>query len=100
MKTAQVDDVTVDQANAIIRRDLQPVIDRLIREAHKQGSKGKPAYAEYSFVGKPLFNAVVQLGNAEFEGLVRACLPGDIWAVSFGRSVRLHAISMIMLRLK
>ena len=71
MKAVAIKDVSDAAADAIVRRDLQKVVDKMIRKAHKAGSRGREVYAEHSFTGS-LLDASIQLAD-EFESLARAC---------------------------
>jgi hypothetical protein len=98
MKTVAVNTVSDAEAYAIVRRDLQKVVNKTIRAAHKAGSRGDQATAEHNFSG-PLLDASIQLGD-EFETLARACVPGEAWTVGFGYTVIHHAPGTMIIRLK
>lgn len=98
VETVAVNNMTADQARAIMRRELQTVVDKLIRAAHKEGARGRPAYAERSFEGA-LLNAAIRL-RGEFEAEARACVGSDVWQVSFGYTVVYGAPGVMMIRLR
>lgn len=98
MKMVAVHPLSDNEARAITRRELQLVVDKMIRAAHKAGARGREAYAECIFAGQ-LLAASVRLGD-EFETQARACVPSDAWLVSFRYTVRNHAPGVMMIRLK
>lgn len=99
VKTFTVHDVSEVKARSIMEEQLPLLIKKLIRKAHKEGSKGRTAAVDYSFEG-PLFDAAVRLRD-EFEDYVRTCVGSDeVWKVSFGYSVRNHAPHTVVIRLK
>ena len=98
VKTFAVREITEVKARAVMEEELPPLIRKLIRNAHKQGAKGREAHAEHSFRG-PLFDAAVQLRD-EFEAYVQTCVGSEAWTVGFGYSVNFHAPGTVFIRLK
>lgn len=98
MKMVTVHPLSDDEARAITRRELQPVVDKMIRAAHKEGARGRTAYAVHCFTGQ-LLDASVCLGD-EFRTQALSCVTSDAWSVSFGYTVRNHAFGIMMIRLK
>lgn len=97
LQTVAVSHLTAEQARMIMRRELQAVVDKLVRAAHKQGARGHAAYAEHSFEGA-LLDAAIRL-RGEFEAAARACVGSDAWHVSFGYTMVEHAPGVMMIRL-
>lgn len=96
-QTVAVSHLTAEQARMIMRRELQAVVDKLIRAAHGQGARGRTAYAEHSFEGA-LLDAAIRL-RGEFEAEARACVGSDAWHVAFGYTVVYGAPGTMMIRL-
>jgi hypothetical protein len=98
LETVAVNHMTAEQARMIVRRELQAVVDKMIRAAHKQGARGRKARAEHCFEGA-LLDASIRL-RGEFEAIARACVGSDVWHVSFGYTLVEHAPGIMMVHLK
>lgn len=97
VQTVAVSNMTAEQARAVMRRELQGVVDQMIRAAHKEGARGREAYAEHSFKGA-LLDAAIRL-RGEFEAEARACVRSEAWHVAFGYTVIYGAPGTMMIRL-
>ncbi len=97
MKTTVINDVSHEDAQLIVQNHLRPTINKLIRKAHKEGSRGRRAYAELH-LSEPLLDAAIRLKD-EFETEVRVLVP-DVWEVRFAYTVNHYAPGFIMIDLK
>jgi len=98
LRIFEVHDISEAQARAVMETELPLLMHRLIRKAHKEGSRGRTAEAQFSFEGT-LFDAAVRLPD-EFEASLRSCVGSKVWNVIIGYSVRNYAPYTVTIRLK